>query len=64
MLNKAVVAVRWVLFTGQVLGFGGVTAYDPSTRDSPFVKTFLYSGAMAVGEEALKNRFQYNNRHA
>ena len=53
MLIKAVAAVRWVLFTGQVLGFKGVTAWGPYSGLFGFVKP-LYSGAKAVGKEALK----------
>jgi len=48
------VALRWVLFTGQVLGFGRVKVYILSSGDSRFVKTLLYSGTKSIGKEALK----------
>ena len=53
MLIKAVVAVKWVLFTGRVFGFRGVTTQGPSAGDSFVVKPLLYSGAKAIGKEAL-----------
>ena len=45
--------MKWVLFTGLILGFKGVTAWGPYSGLFGFVKP-LYSGAKAVGKEALK----------
>ena len=45
--------MKWVLFTGLILGFKGVTAWGPYSGLFGFVKP-LYSGAKAVGKGALK----------